>query len=117
MAEVQKRERDTETWCRGCLGRQLTPVGEKSGFALMRCHDCGTTVVDPYPSNAELAEFYAGYRLTGSYLKKQDRKFKRGLGRVKKMLWWQRQKVSGYRLQHWRGDSGSGILGAGGARD
>ena len=86
MAEAQERERDTETWCRGCLGRQLTQVGEKDGFALMRCHDCGTTVVDPYPSNAELAEYYAGYKLTGSYLRKQDRKFKRGLGRVKKML-------------------------------
>lgn len=73
-------------WCRACHGRDLRHVGQKDGYDLLRCADCATVIVDPYPSDAELHAFYQNYMFTGSYLRKLDRKLKRGRGRVKRML-------------------------------
>lgn len=73
-------------WCRACHGSKLTPIGQKDGFNLLRCQDCATVIVDPYPSDAELNEFYQNYELTDSYLNKMQRKLQRGRGRVKHML-------------------------------
>jgi len=73
-------------WCRGCLATDLSFIGEKDGYRLLRCASCGTTITNPYPGNEELAAYYANYQQTGNYLKKQDRKFKRGLGRVRRMI-------------------------------
>ena len=86
MDRQLKSDENKKNWCRGCLSVALSPVGEKDGFRLFRCESCGTTVTDPYPTNEELMAYYSNYAQTGNYLKKQDRKFKRGLGRVKRML-------------------------------
>ncbi len=75
-----------EHWCRACHGRDLSQVGQKDGYGLWRCATCATVIVDPYPNDDELNEFYQSYMLTGSYLNKLDRKLKRGRGRVKLML-------------------------------
>lgn len=72
--------------CRGCLGRGLLPVGHKDGFDLLRCIDCKTVIVNPYPGDDELAQFYKNYFMTGNYQSKKDSKIRRGLGRVKRML-------------------------------
>lgn len=82
-------------WCRACHGRTLTNIGQKDGFNLLRCRDCATVIVDPYPTDDELNAFYQNYMLTGSYLKKLDRKLARGRGRVKRML---RHKTVGKRF-------------------
>lgn len=75
-----------DAWCRACEGRALTQIGEKDGFALMRCADCKTVVVNPYPTDAELMEFYSGYGKTPDYLRKKDSKIRRSLGRVKLIM-------------------------------
>lgn len=82
----QRKHEDKINWCRGCLATDLSQIGEKDGFRFLRCTACGTTVTDPYPSDEELAAYYESYQQTGNYLKKQQRKFNRGLGRVKRML-------------------------------
>ena len=79
-------------WCRGCRGRNMAPAGEKNGFYLLTCADCGTTVTNPYPSDAELAAFYSQYHMNESYLGKSAAKLRRGTSRVKRMM---RQKPPG----------------------
>jgi SAM-dependent methyltransferase len=64
----------------------MTQIGHKDGFDLFRCADCRTVVVNPYPSDEELAKFYKNYFMTDNYQSKKESKIRRGLGRVKRML-------------------------------
>lgn len=73
-------------WCRGCLGKSLSKIGDKNGYGILRCADCETAMVDVYPSDAELAAFYSNYHKSGNYQKKAQPKIRRGAGRVRRML-------------------------------
>lgn len=86
MTNTARKYNQEDAWCRGCKGANLAKVGEKDGFALMRCADCKTVVVNPYPADAELMEYYQQYRKTGEYLGKKDSKLRRAQGRVKSIL-------------------------------
>jgi len=86
MTNAARKFLQEDTWCRGCKGTSLTQIGEKDGFALMRCADCKTVVVNPYPADAELMEYYQQYRKTGEYLGKKESKLRRSRGRVKSIL-------------------------------
>lgn len=61
-------------------------MGHKDGFDLFRCGACQTVVVNPYPTDEELATFYAGYQKTEKYLRKKNKKIRRSLGRVVRMI-------------------------------
>lgn len=76
----------SDTWCRGCLGRDLHLIGEKNGYALLRCNQCQTVIVDPYPTEDKLAEHYTDYHKNDSYGKKKQSKLRRARRRVKRML-------------------------------
>lgn len=78
--------------CYGCGGVTFLPVGEKDGYAFLRCSGCGTAMVNPYPSDAELAAYYDNYKMNDSYVARKKSKLRRSEGRVKRML---RHGVSG----------------------
>lgn len=60
-------------------------IGEKNGYALMRCAGCGTVVVDPWPTLDQLIDFYQSYKGTTDYRKKQVRKIQRAERRLRKV--------------------------------
>ena len=91
-AVPQRVYNPADAWCRGCRGKDMARAGEKNGFLLLTCADCGTTVSNPYPSDAELAAFYSQYHMSESYLSRSAAKLRRGMGRVKRIL---RQKPPG----------------------
>ena len=45
--------------CPACLEPAARPAFSKDGYQLRRCTACGFLFVSPYPSEAELARFYA----------------------------------------------------------
>lgn len=82
------------TFCRGCRGENLSLIGHKDGFDFLRCAECKTVVVDPYPSDAELSAFYNSEKSATSPRKKSN-KARRAEGRVKRIL---RHGVTGKRF-------------------
>ncbi|MBI3441227.1 MAG: methyltransferase domain-containing protein [Proteobacteria bacterium] len=86
MTTVTSKLLQEEAWCRGCQSRLLSSVGEKNGFGLLRCAACGTVIVDPYPTDSELADFYSSYHMTDNYIRKESSKVRRGMGRVRRLL-------------------------------
>ncbi len=85
-AENAASPEKSAAFCRACLAPVSEAIGEKDGYALLRCGDCGTVVVDPWPTDAELDAYYRDYRKTGEYMRKRDSKIRRGRGRIKRML-------------------------------
>lgn len=75
-------------YCKACLAPlDLTHhCGEKNGFKLLSCHDCGTVTVDPFPTIDELIAFYQSYEGTTDYRIKQDKKIRRAKGRIKRLI-------------------------------
>lgn len=73
-------------FCRACLAPVSQKIGEKDGFDLLRCDQCGTTVVDPFPTLDDLIKHYAEYQKTPTYLKKKDKKIRRVRRRIKRMV-------------------------------
>lgn len=74
------------SFCRGCHGTDQSRIGEKDGYALLRCADCKTVVVDPYPTPEQLNAFYQNYGKSEQYMRKKDSKLRRSLKRAKRML-------------------------------
>jgi 2-polyprenyl-6-hydroxyphenyl methylase/3-demethylubiquinone-9 3-methyltransferase len=72
--------------CRGCLGRNLSPIGEKDGFTLLRCADCKTAIATPLPSEKDLIDFYQNHKKSECYKGKKESKLTRSIGRVKRIL-------------------------------
>ncbi|MFN7113010.1 MAG: class I SAM-dependent methyltransferase [Alphaproteobacteria bacterium] len=72
--------------CYGCGGVDFSPVGGKNGYSFLACADCRTAMVNPYPSDEQLAEFYSNYRMNDSYVARQNSKMRRSKGRVKRMM-------------------------------
>ncbi|MDD9900979.1 MAG: class I SAM-dependent methyltransferase [Alphaproteobacteria bacterium] len=84
--DISKELNDPAPCCRGCLGGDLSLIGHKDGFDLLRCADCKTVIAGPLPSEEELARYYYSHGKTSDYLRKRDAKIRRGLHRVKKIL-------------------------------
>lgn len=73
--------------CKAC-NAAIAPdrkIGEKNGYALMRCAACGTVVVDPWPTLEQLVDFYQSYKGTTDYRKKAVRKIQRAQKRLRKV--------------------------------
>jgi len=45
--------------CPACAGA-AAPFGDKDGYAIFRCGDCGLLFVHPFPTAEELARYYSG---------------------------------------------------------
>lgn len=74
--------------CKACQAA-LDPaknIGSKNGYVLLRCPQCGTVTVDPFPGIEELAAFYQSYKGTADYRAKQDKKIGRAKKRIKRMM-------------------------------
>ena len=74
--------------CKAC-GKVLSKAnseGHKNGYDLLRCQNCQTVTISPFPSEAELVEFYQQYRGTGGYCVKGEKKINRATKRIKKMM-------------------------------
>lgn len=81
----------SEFRCHACHGTHARSAGQKNGYALWRCDDCGTIAVNPFPSLTELAEFYKSYVGTTDYTAKKKRKIQRS----KKRIWRLRRMTKG----------------------
>lgn len=46
--------------CRICLKTPMSehPMGEKNGYRLVACHDCGSIGAEPWPTTEALSQFY-----------------------------------------------------------
>lgn len=75
-----------DTICRACLGGNLTKIGEKDGFTLLRCADCRSALAAPLPSEQALMEFYQNHKKSACYKNKKASKLYRSIGRVKRIL-------------------------------
>lgn len=63
-----------------------TSLGAKNGYALLPCPSCATVTVSPYPTPAQLQEFYQNYQGTADYRAKADRKITRARRRIRKFM-------------------------------
>jgi SAM-dependent methyltransferase len=81
--------------CRGCLGHDLSPIGEKDGFTLLRCADCNTAIATPLPSEQELMSFYQNHKKSACYSGKKESKIRRSRGRALRLM---REKLPGKRF-------------------
>ncbi len=67
--------------CHNALNPDRT-LGEKNGYALLRCEGCGSVTVDPFPSVEELVAFYQSYKGTTNYRAKETSKIRRASRRI-----------------------------------
>lgn len=75
------------TACKACeatIGVERK-IGHARGYDLLRCPSCATVVVNPWPTDAQLMEFYQSYKGTSDYRKKAVRKVQRATRRLKKV--------------------------------
>jgi SAM-dependent methyltransferase len=72
--------------CRGCLGNNLSPHGEKDGFEILHCSDCKTSIITPLPTEQELLSFYQNHNKSNCYRGKKVSKMRRSLKRVRRLL-------------------------------
>ncbi len=86
MTPVAQTQHQQDTICRACLSRNLSPVGEKDGFTLLRCADCKTSIATPLPTEQELVKFYQNHKKSNCYRSKKASKIRRSLGRVKRLM-------------------------------
>lgn len=70
--------------CRACHKDANINRGEQGKYTFLQCKDCGTVQVFPWPSNDELAAFYADYGKDTKYGSKAERKIKRSKNRIKR---------------------------------
>lgn len=78
--------------CTACGHTHADAIGSKGAFALLRCTDCGTVTIDPFPTLAELEAFYKSYAGTTDYTKKEKSKIRRSKKRIHRLMRWTRGK-------------------------
>ncbi|MFA4994366.1 MAG: class I SAM-dependent methyltransferase [Bdellovibrionales bacterium] len=61
-------------------------AGCKDGFDLLVCPQCGTVTISPFPTHEDLIKFYQDYKDKADYRAKQDKKIRRSLRRIKRMI-------------------------------
>ena len=83
---MKQEEQGTKPYCRGCLAEVSKKIGEKDKYDLLRCENCGTVVVDPWPTVEELNAHYQNYFKTGDYMRKRTSKLRRSRKRVMRMI-------------------------------
>jgi 2-polyprenyl-3-methyl-5-hydroxy-6-metoxy-1,4-benzoquinol methylase len=74
-----------DAWCRGCHSKKMSQAGQKNGFHLLRCDDCGTVSTNPTPTSAELTAYYSQYYMSDAYVGKKAAKLRRSLGRIRRI--------------------------------
>lgn len=72
--------------CKACLAPVSEKIGRKDKYDLLRCNQCRTVTVDPWPTVAELQAHYQNYFKTGHYLKKKDSKIRRVSKRLRRIM-------------------------------
>ena len=75
------------TACKACATPLAADrkIGHARGYDLLRCPDCATVVVDPWPTVEQLVDFYQSYEGSTDYGKKAVRKGQRATRRLKKV--------------------------------
>ncbi len=75
------------TACKACATPLAADrkIGHARGHDLLRCPDCATVVVDPWPTVEQLVDFYQSYEGSTDYRKKAVRKGQRATRRLKKV--------------------------------
>lgn len=71
--------------CKACGHERAEPIGNKDRFTLMRCVDCGTVSIAPFPTLEEMAAYYEAYKGTTDYTKKEKSKIRRSKARIKRL--------------------------------
>ena len=78
--------------CPLCHGTRFEPLGEKNGFVVVSCCDCGLRFVQDMPSSSELDTFYRKYYANEKNERNAIRKVRR---------WW--RKLLPLKLLAWKG--------------
>lgn len=71
--------------CHALLAANMS-IGDKNGYALLRCPSCASVTVDPWPAAGELHKLYQSYKGTTDYQKKQDKKIARARRRLARLV-------------------------------
>jgi len=72
--------------CPLCHSNDLHRLGDKNGYDILGCNDCGLLFADPMPTPAELDEIYAEYGVNRKNIPRRDvkvRRWKRRLASVR----------------------------------
>jgi len=86
MESSVQKIKTSQPYCRACLAPVSTSIGHKDQWELLRCDDCKTVVVEPFPSIEDLTEYYADYNKTHDYLRKKESKIRRVKKRIARIL-------------------------------
>jgi SAM-dependent methyltransferase len=68
--------------CPVCESQHHSVVATKKGYDIHRCPDCGLLFIHPFPSAAELSDFYSNYHKSKQYGDKMASKIKRARKRI-----------------------------------
>lgn len=60
-------------------------IGQKGKYAFLRCADCGTVTVDPFPSLDDIHAYYQEYKGTVDYRAKAGKKLNRAAKRIARL--------------------------------
>ena len=74
--------------CKAC-GHTLSTaqnLGTKNGFDLLKCADCDSVTVSPFPTVEELIAFYQSYKGSTDYRAKEKRKIERATRRIRRLM-------------------------------
>ena len=80
--------------CLSCEAASPTYLGDKNGYHVWKCRQCGLIFVDPMPSEAEIDEFYSQHPRNDKYLRKSDGKYRRARWRILRL----KRRVPGRRF-------------------
>lgn len=81
--------------CKACRAPVNQVIGIKNNFRILRCSNCQSAQVDPFPTEKDLAEYYENYGKTFDYERKAASKLRRAKRRIGRIM---RQKPPGNRF-------------------
>lgn len=87
MAQTQTSVATAPPSCKACSATLdfTRNRGEKNGYKLLSCANCGTVTADPFPTAEELAAYYQSYAGSKMYKPKEAKKIRRSTGRVRRL--------------------------------
>jgi len=91
--------------CPVCRSAQSSPLGEKSGFPVVACPDCGLRYIQPMPSREVIDAYYARYWINQKNIRNSDLKIRRLKRLLKRFL----RQASGKRFLDIGCNTGFGV--------
>ena len=74
--------------CRACetmIDSAAAKIGHKNGYDIVKCGNCGSAVITPFPTLDQLMAYYQSYEGTVDYQKKAPKKIARAKKRIARL--------------------------------